>query len=360
MTEFNQLVVGAAPGDAITQMACVIRDGLRSHGPSEIYARHRDPALEDDVLAMDDLPAGRPGDVLVYHASYGDPEITRVLLRRPERLVLVYHNITPSEYFIDIDPAFAAGLEWGRHELSLLCDRTWLNVADSEFNAADLRARGYRGVTVIPAGVEVDRLVTPDPHPDVVRDLRMRCGDRYVIGVSQVLPHKRQDVLVQAVHLLQTTLGIDVGLLLVGPLPSARYHRALEELIRSLRVEHAWIAGRQSDRALATMMRDAAVFASASAHEGLGIPPLEAMAVAVPTIVRDAGATAETVGDGALVLPNDAGPAMFAEAIARVLDDDELRLGLVSAGLARCNELAERARRSNELVELISAELVGS
>ena len=57
------------------------------------------------------------------------------------------------------------------------------------------------------------------------------------------------------------------------------------------------------------------MFASASVHEGLGIPPLEAMAFGVPAIVRDAGATVETVAGGALVLPFGAGPLMFAEAI---------------------------------------------
>ncbi len=58
------------------------------------------------------------------------------------------HNVTPSRYFVDHDPAFAAGLEWGRHELELLRERTALAVADSRFNAEELAALGFADVKV--------------------------------------------------------------------------------------------------------------------------------------------------------------------------------------------------------------------
>jgi glycosyltransferase involved in cell wall biosynthesis len=356
VTVFRQLLIGASQGDAITQMALQIQPSLARIGPSEVYARFVDPSASDAVTGINELPPGEENDVLLYHASYGDPEVTQVLRRRPERLVLLYHNITPSKYFIDDDPVFAAGLEWGRHELSLLREQTSINVADSEFNAAELRSCGFAEVHVIPAGLQPARLVTKVSCTATTNELSHRVPVPFVLSVGQLLPHKRHDVVIQAVHLLQWCHGLDVGLVLVGPSRSAAYERALRELVRRLNVSNVWFAGRRSDQQLATIFRAAAVYAGASEHEGLGIPPLEAMAFGVPVIVRDAGATADTVRGGALVLPDDSGPMMFAEAIRAVLGDQHLRTTLASRGHDRIAEL-QGGPGIDDLVELIVTRL---
>ena len=354
MRPFHQVIVGAGAGDAITQMALEIRHDLRSIGSSEIFARFIDPEMASEVSPLNDLPSGRPNDVIIYHSSYGDPEVTRALLRRPGRLILLYHNLTPSEHFVHHDPAFAAGLEWGRHELLLLRDRTVLATADSKFNADELTDLGFRDVHVIAAGLRPRRLASVTPSADTVATIREQVGVPYVLNVSQLLPHKCQHVLIQALHVVQSVHGEEIGLVLVGPPRSASYGRGLVELARRLRVRHLWFAHRQSDAALSTIYRSARVFASASVHEGLGIPPLEAMSFGVPTIVRDAGATAETVAGGALVLPNDAGPLMFTEAILAAHQDERLRSSMICAGLERIDELTA-SDNSSGLVELLEA-----
>jgi glycosyltransferase involved in cell wall biosynthesis len=352
MIAVHQVLVGASPGDAISQMAIRIRDELRLSGPSEIFARFIDAGLDDDISQVDLLPAGRPRDILIYHSSFGDPELTRVLLRRPERLVIVYHNITPSRYFVDVEPEFAAGLEWGLHELELLRDRASLVVADSRFNADQLDELGFEDVRVIPAGADPGRLLSVTPSRDTLQQLDQRVPPPFVLGVSQLLPHKRHEVLIQAIHVLQTVHRLEVGLVLVGASRMRTYQASLQELVRRLRVRNVWISGRQSDEALAAIYRRAAVFVNPSLHEGLGLPPLEAMAFGVPVIVRDAGASAETVGDGALVLPHEAGPLLFAEAIAAVIQQPALRSALVMAGAERLEEFSPDAG-TTALVELL-------
>lgn len=339
MTDVHQVLLGATDGDAITSMALDVQRHLRRRGPSEVFALHRHPSVTDRIRPLHELPYGRPRDLVIYHSSYGDPAVTRVLLDRPERLVLAYHNITPSRYFVELDPSFAQGLEWARHELTLLRDRTVLAVADSTFNAADLTEIGYRDVHVVPAGVVPDRLRGVAPDRSVVRTLAERFPDGYVAVVAQLLPHKRVDVVIQAVHLLRWTLGRSVGLVIVGASRLDRYAAALRDLARRLRVDDTWFAGRLDDAGLAAVLSGATVFVSASEHEGLGIPPLEAMSLGIPTVVRDAGATRETVGDGSLVLPANAGPAWFAEAIDRVRTDARVRSALVRRGLARVDHL---------------------
>jgi glycosyltransferase involved in cell wall biosynthesis len=306
----------------------------------------------DESQPLDRLRSVSDEDVLIYHASFGDPHVTRALLRWRGRLVLIYHNITPSEYFLDINPAFAAGLQWGRHELSLLVDRTVLNVADSHFNAADLHHLGFPDVHVVPAGLQPGRLLDALDDRATLELLGDHVDGPFVLNVSQLLPHKRQDVLIQAVHLAQWCDGLDVGLVLVGPSPSLIYERALHELARRLRIRNMWFAGQLSERGLASVYRRAAVFASASEHEGLGIPPLEAMAFGVPAVVRNAGATRETVDRAALVLPHDAGPLLYSAAIARMLQDESVRSAFVERGRQRCYDV-RLVDRCEELVSLI-------
>src|SRR5581483_1787873 len=63
---------------------------------------------------------GPPPGRLRRPGGGGAPEVCSFLLERPEKLVLVYHNIPPAEYFLEVDPAFAALLADGRVELAAL------------------------------------------------------------------------------------------------------------------------------------------------------------------------------------------------------------------------------------------------
>jgi glycosyltransferase involved in cell wall biosynthesis len=353
----HQVLVGAGAGDAITSMARTLQRGLRTIGDSEIYAHFLGSDVAGQVLPLHTLPFGDADDVLVYHASFGSPDVTRVLLDRPERLVVVYHNITPSEHFVRVDPQFALGLEWGKHELRLLRDRVRLSVAVSEFNAADLRELGFDDVHVIPAGLHPSRLTGLDPDPHLADDLAHRFPGGYVLAVSQVLPHKRFHTVIEAMHLVQWVHELQLGLVVVGTPRLPSYLAALHRHAERLNVHRLWFAGGATDRTLATAFRLADSYVTVSAHEGLAIPPLEAMSFGVPVIARSAGALAETIGGGGLVLPPEAGPVLVSEAINEVHMNQDLRSRLRCAGRERVAEI-ERTDASGRFVELLLGEVV--
>lgn len=351
MTAVHQVVIGASPGDAITSMAIEMRSALRARWESEIFAYHLSADLEPDIRPLRRLPPSGPRDVLIYHASYGEPEVTHALLGRRGRIVLAYHNITPSRFFLG-HGATAAALEWGRHELRMLLPRVSVAIADSEFNAEDLRQLGYDDVHVHPAGLRSDRLVDTATDTRLELDLAKRFPSGFALAVSQLLPHKRMDTLVGAAHLWQWVLRNELGLVIVGGAPSMPYRRALEEFVRRLRLPNVWIAGKVSDSRLATLYRSASMYLSASEHEGLAVPPLEAMTFGVPVIARSAGALPETIGDGGIILPADAGPVLFAEAAHELTVNEPLRHHLVSSGSRRVHEMSQR-RPTDQLVELV-------
>ena len=91
-------------GDAIGHEVLGIQRVLRGAGyESEIFVQTADPRLEDLTLDYRDLPdASHPDNILIHHFSIGS-RASRIAYALPDRMVLVYHNITPPEYFVDVN-----------------------------------------------------------------------------------------------------------------------------------------------------------------------------------------------------------------------------------------------------------------
>ena len=354
--EIHQIVVAASPGDAVTNSALGLRDLLRRIGPSEIFAHYVHDDLEGDVGRLHQY-ATRPGsatgrNLLIYHASIGEPAVLSFLLERRERLVLVYHNITPAEYFAELDPAFAGLLAGGRADLVALRERVALALAVSAYNAAELEALGYADVRLSPLIVDVARLRGLESDPATEAFLAEHLGGPLVLFVGQLLPHKRPDLLLQAYHVLVTYLVPDAYMALVGHCPLAGYGRILEAFRLQLNLHRAWVPGRVGDAGLATFFRAATVFVTLSEHEGVCVPALEAMAFGVPVVTRRYAAIPETLGGAGLLLPPGDDPVLVAEALAEVIGDESLRRGLTALGQQRCAEVDPEAARATFLAHL--------
>ena len=342
-TEFgvHQILAAAAPGDAITNAALEYRDVLRRVGPSEVFARHIAPSSAGEVLPLSDYRSCGSQGVLVYHASIGEPAVEAFLRSRHEPIVLVYHNITPAKYFEDLDETFAELLVLGRAELETIRPRVARAIAASQFNAAELEALGYEDVRVIHPVVDPSRLVRTTPDPNTVKHLDHAFPGPMLLFVGQLLPHKRPDLLVKAMHVATTYLGLEATLLLVGQNRFVRYADAISAQIRELNIRQVHVVGSVNDAQLAAMFRKATAFVTVSEHEGFCVPLLEAMAFDVPVIARACAAIPETVGDGGLLLPAWAGSELIAEAILNVVKDGALRADLAARGRRRLAEVTQ-------------------
>lgn len=362
MTRIDQLVVSAVPGDAITTVALELQPLLAERGPSGLYARYIHPDMEDRF----EFPEARPapvsaapeGDVIVYHASIGEPTLREFLQDGPARLVVNYHNISPAEAFRPYDPQFAGRLEAGRAEVAALAERAVLALANSAYSAAELTAMGYAQVRVAPLIPDWDRLLAAAAPADVQHRVDTFSEGPVVLFVGQLLPHKRPDLLVQAVHVLTTYLRGDARLVMVGAARLSRYEQALRTAIAELNLERSVeLTGAVSDGELAAWYRRADVFVTATEHEGLGVPLVEAMAFGVPVVARELAAVPETVGSAGLLLPAEGSSVLAAEAVDRVLDDEALRRSMIRLGRHRLDALdpaRTRAAFREHLVEVAS------
>jgi len=109
-----------------------------------------------------------------------------------------------------------------------------------------------------------------------------------------------------------------------------------------------------SDPSLAYGAADVLCFPSKS--EGFGLPPLEAMACGCPVVASNGGALGEVVGEAALVIDAE-DSAGFAKAMERVLTDSNLRVTLVTRGLARAGEF-DWSRCAQETARIYSQVMI--
>jgi len=201
-------------------------------------------------------------------------------------------------------------------------------------------------VHLVPNAIDAELLQDPGPaEMERVRE-RYQLRGRFVLFAGNVKPHKNLERLIRAFARVRAQEGNeDLRLVLIGDEVS-RYgslRRTVEEA--GVRQDVRFF-GFVPHGTLAALYRMAAVFAFPSLYEGFGLPPLEAMACGTPVVTSRISSLPEVVGDAALLVDPYSEEAI-AQGIARVLDDEELRRGLVERGLLRAASFSwERSVRS--------------
>ena len=148
----HQVLATLGYGDAIGHEVLGIQRVLRGAGyESEIFVQTADPRLEHLTLDYRDLAdASHPDNILIHHFSIGS-RASRMAYALPDRMVLVYHNITPPEYFVDVNKELVRLCFRGRRELALYKSRCDLALGDSEYNRQELEALGFSPTGVLPS-----------------------------------------------------------------------------------------------------------------------------------------------------------------------------------------------------------------
>jgi len=325
----HQVVAGFVEGDAISNLALHLRGVFRKWGyGSEIFCplRHIAPRMRSLALDLSEHRARiRPADLVVFHFSIGS-ETVDFFRGWKGKKVLIYHNITPGHYYRSIYDERDLLLAGGRKELAGLAALPDLSLADSAFNAAELREAGYRGVEVMPIIFDRKRL---DIRPDRNILDRYSDGEKNILFVGRVVPNKRFEDLIKAVHAYKASGRPEPRLFLVGAhLGLERYLALLRNLARELKLEKVLFTNHVRLDQLCAYYRTADLFLCMSEHEGFCIPLLEAMHFGVPVMAYAAAAVPETLG-GSGVLFKEKDFARIAEMMDLLLSERSLREGIV-------------------------------
>lgn len=191
-------------------------------------------------------------------------------------------------------------------------------------------------LTVIPNGVApYFRRIT---DPIILAATRHKFGLKspLLLGVGTLEPRKNHLGLIKAFYQAQKQKNGPAMLAIAGG-PGWLYEET-RNLVAELKLERkVRFLGRVTDLELVTLYSMADVFAFPSFFEGFGIPPLEAMACGAPVITSNMSSLPEVAGDAALLIdPNDIDA--LAQAILRLLNNEQLRMELVQKGYQRVQQ----------------------
>jgi glycosyltransferase involved in cell wall biosynthesis len=197
---------------------------------------------------------------------------------------------------------------------------------------------------VSPLGVDPE-LFSPRPARTAPERFEILC-------VGRLTPAKGQHLLIDAVQRLALQ-GRRVRLRLVGNGPdetSLREHAAHAEFPQCVVFEGAV----NQDR-IRTLYAEADLFCLPSLAEGLPVVLMEAMAMEIPCVTTHITGIPELIRngiDGLLVAPSDL--HALAEALARLMDDEPLRLRLARSGRVRILEHYDLHRNVEKLAAIFA------
>lgn len=325
----HQLLSVFDESDAQGHMALLLRDIFSRWGyRSEIFAGITAPGRNTAALPAERLPGDEsPADLLLYHASINS-NVGKLFRSSAGKQVLIYHNITPAEYFLKYDLFTYLECLKGRRGLTGFIPTCDLALADSSFNADELKDLGFPRVELIPFPLDQSRL-DGLADPAILRRYGGEEDIPTILFVGRLAPNKKQEEILSVFHCFQTLFQPDARLVLVGPEHIPDYSDFLRHRIRDLCLKNVIITGKVSPEELRAYYRSADLFLCLSEHEGFCVPLLESLHYRIPVIAYAAAAIPETLGSAGVLL-NEKNPLKIASLLNRILSNEDLKTRLLA------------------------------
>jgi len=324
----HQFATSLSSGDAISDEMLEIRSVLREQGHvSEIFVHGYDPHSAKHIKDYREYRrTSAPDNIVLFHFSIGSP-VSKMAFRVPDRKIMIYHNITPHDFFLDNNRILARECYKGRLELNLFADKVDLALGDSEFNRRELEAVGFKTTGVLPLLIDFAKF---DGRADPVMSRLLDTGKTTLLFVGRVIPNKRPEDILKVFHYYQKVFNPDSQLILAGDYRGQeRYLAGLQDFVLRLGLKDVYFTGHTSFPELLACYRAAHVYLSLSEHEGFGVPLLESFAQKIPVIALAAGAVEETMNGGGILLRRKdfTGTAAL---IDRIITDEKFKSGIVA------------------------------
>jgi len=351
-----QIAAGLNPGDAISNEVRWIH-ALAAERPyrqffreTHIYAEHIHPELD---LPVENAERYRPAanDIVLLHYGIAADTVAR-LTEWKVPLFLRYHNVTPAHFYRPYSLALAGRLERARRDLRRLRPFFAQSFAASAFSASELAELGFAAVRTLPVlfGARRDPFASAAFPEDGGRRSAAQSSEGQAspasaaqaafsdasgplaLFVGRIAPNKGHADLLKIFYYLRRILPSARLAIAGGRFPGLEHYDAeLRHLRRALGLEDSVrFTGFVSQAELDALYARADLFLSASAHEGFGVPLLEAMQAGAPVLAYapPGSAAAETLG-GAGALFRRMDHKRTAELAAKLLIDEGLQAAVV-------------------------------
>lgn len=256
-------------------------------------------------------------DAMVYHAWLGSNFLQDAIVVKSEGIPLIVHTHSAS----DEPYGWAGGYQVAQHKAYSLADAV---ITLSEADRIWWKALGYKAVQVVnPSTYDLREIATAP------------LTSKNILCVSRLSEEKQFEDAFKIARLVQQKVP-EAKLVFVGKSETEEQDEAIRQKLEQEGMSD-YICMEGFHRNVRPYYRDASVFLSTSSIEGFGMTFIESKIFGLPMVAYDlTNIDALRNPEGAIVVPQrDAYGA--AEAIVRLLQDDELR-----------RELGRQARQSVE------------
>jgi glycosyltransferase involved in cell wall biosynthesis len=277
-------------GDAVSNQIIALDGVLKKMGfDAAIFSKwhHEEVAARREYI---NALRASDKDIVIYHChGFSEFTLPHVLTQNCTRIIL-YHNITPHEFFDEKSSHFDFCYQ-GRKQLQDALRQFHFFWADSEYNLNELKELGAP-----PSACAVIPIIVPPPKESQSEGGR-DAGTWLFLG--RIAANKRQIDLVNLfAELRKEYAELAKHLFLVGGYSeSDPYFRALRDQIKSLNLQDSVsLIGKVSDDERDRIFERASIYVSMSAHEGFGVPLIEAPLRGLPVAALNTSAIGETMG----------------------------------------------------------------
>lgn len=299
--EVHQFATSLTYGDAISDEMLEIQKVLREKGyNSEIFIRFYDPKMAGFIRDYREYREfSSPENVVIFHFSISSP-VSKMFFRVPDKKIMIYHNITPFEHYLDSHRILTRECYKGRLEIKLFVDKVDLALGDSEFNRRELEDVGYHQTGVFPLLLDFTKF---DREGDPVTEKIFANGKTTILFVGRIIPNKKYEDIIKVFYFYKKYFNRSSQLVLVGDYRGLeRYLAGLLDLLKRLELTDVHFTGHVEFKELVSFYRFSQLYLSLSEHEGFGVPLLEAFYMRVPVVAYAAGAVEETLNGGGILL----------------------------------------------------------
>ncbi len=330
----HQFLTALSYGDAIGDYTLEIQKTLRNNGyESDIFSEIVHPRMAQYVRTLHEYADIQADDALmIVHFSIGS-HLGNLIPHLKGKKLMIYHNITPHQWFVDINTMLAYQCLLGRQQLSILRDYCPVALGDSEYNRQELEKLGYQKTGVLPIQLHFDKF---DNAADPFTLTQYDDNSTMFIVVGRIIPNKRLEHCLKAFSYYQSYINPVSRLVFVGLWDGfERYYHAVREMARVLEVKDVIFTGHVTFEELLAYYRLADVLLILSEHEGFCVPLLEAFYMKVPVLAWGDCAIPYTAGEGGCIAKGEKDFAALGEMMHQMVSDQRLREKIVAAQLQR-------------------------
>ncbi|MEK6691261.1 MAG: glycosyltransferase family 4 protein [Nitrospirota bacterium] len=340
-----QILPNMSYGDAITNHVLVIKDILKELGYNTgVFSMNQDPRLSGLAQSYKDYRSLSSEDnILIYHFSIGS-EITDFFKTLPDKKMIVYHNITPSHFFLGINRMAEEDCRKGREELKGLVTLVDVALGVSEFNRLGLEEAGFKITGVLPIVLN-DSFYSRKPNRRLLK--MFNDGKVNLLHVGRIAPNKKIEDVIRVFYFYNHKINPASRLLIVGSdVNMENYAFGLKELSDGFGLGEVYFIGAASIEELNACYRVAHLYICMSEHEGFCVPLLEAMYFGIPIIAYNSSGIPYTLGDAGMLV-NEKNFEEIAEMVDILVRDAEIREKVIEGQRKRLEDFSrERLRES--------------